>query len=193
MSFGDDELVLSLMRVCGDLAQRCLNAKRDVEGDRRAFRFAGRSLRLNGTELICAIGHNPLEDCAGRLRETASEKGVSYTPAFGQEANRDVLPSWRDLQLAEAEHQRLCDLEIAGLPLQQQMCRYAISLTAIAGAVAQAVESYAVEDESWRAFVDLLLISLRFSTIAGESLTDHPVPRSNGEFEAALSMDGGGF
>ncbi len=121
-------------------------------------------------------------DCATRLQETAQERGVSYTAGFADRADpdkRDVLVSWRDLQLAEAAHERACNPDPQEIAPREQMLRFTTRLARIAGRIS-------IGNETWRPQTDLLLLGVRLINAAGEELPDRPVPRNADQLDAAL-------
>jgi hypothetical protein len=126
-----------------------------------------------------------IADCAERLQETAHEHGVDFVVDFVDRAgpeDQDEVVSWRELQIAEAAHDRACNPGSSAIASPEQMQRYALRLAVVAGSIAD-------EDDAWRPQTDLLLLAVRLVSAAAEELPDMPVPRNSSQLDSALGEE----
>ncbi len=171
-----ETLPQTLMETTGKFADLCQQGQ-DEQACRQTLAKAARSLRLPTIEVFCYIEHDPAADLARRLQETAAAQGISYIPAFWEAAgsNDGSVVTWRQFQMAEAEHARACEQQITA---QQRMLGWTLQMASAGGALVDRIDSFSRTPEAWLPAADLLLLSLRFSTIVGEELPDQRVPRN---------------
>jgi hypothetical protein len=82
--------------------------------------------------------------------------------------------TWRGLQVVQAEHDRYYHGDVVGLAKAEQLRHYALHLSKIVGAFAEARDA---EDLVNRRLPDTLLFSLKLHTVMGNRLPDERVPR----------------
>lgn len=100
-----------LIRAMRDLAARCEQPD-DQEQNTKTLADVPDLLGLQTLVLCGEGGRDVVADCATRLQETAGERGISYVVDFADRAgteNRDAPVTWRELQLAQAAHDRACN------------------------------------------------------------------------------------
>ncbi len=175
------ELLICAMR---DLAARGEQAEDPAENAKTLSRVAD-TLGLHALLLCSERGRDVIADCAVRLQETAQEHGIDFSVDFADRAgpeDHDAVVSWRELQIAEAAHDRACNPDSQAIAPQEQMRRYALRLVAVAGSIAD-------ENEDWRPHTDLMLFALRLVSAAKEELSDRPVPRNASQLDSALGEE----
>jgi len=93
--------------------------------------------------------------------------------------------TWRQLQLAQVEHDRRYHPDVLGLTKLDQLRHYALHLSKLVGAVAEIVAGVG-DRKSFQArrLPDLLLFGLKLSTVTGERLPDEPLPRTHHVLES---------
>lgn len=84
--------------------------------------------------------------------------------------------SWRDLQLAQIEHDRCYHPDVFGLPKTEQLRHYAFHLAKIVGAFADAANTEALLR---RRLPDVLLFAIKLHTVMGKRLSDEQLPSRN--------------
>jgi hypothetical protein len=84
--------------------------------------------------------------------------------------------SWRDLQLAQIEHDRHYHPDIVGLAKADQLRHCALHLAKLVGALADLMVGN-VDEADFRArrLPDFLLFGLKLATIGGQKLPDQPI------------------
>lgn len=179
-------LVSMLVETVGKLADLCEQGQ-DEEAVRQTLARAADSLRLPVIEVICSLEHDPVADAARRLRETAAERGASYAPGFLAAAESDESEvTWRELQIAEAEHALACEPQLTA---EQRMLRWTLRLASAAGALVERIQRFQGAEEAWLPATDLLLLSLKFSTVAGDELPEQRVPRDSAQLDVDLCSE----
>jgi hypothetical protein len=101
--------------------------------------------------------------------------------------------TWRDLQLAQAQHDRYYHPDVSGLTKLDQLRHYALHVAKLVGAVAEVAQSPGSRDDFLaRRLPDLLLFGLKLSTVCGERLPEHrwrvaseQIPPPSGHHQAA--------
>jgi hypothetical protein len=82
--------------------------------------------------------------------------------------------TWRDLQLVQAEHDRLYHPDVNGLAKVEQLRHYAFHLAKLVGAFAEARDEDALIN---RRLPDALLFAIKLRTVMGTHLPDDSLPR----------------
>lgn len=170
-----------LIRATHDLAARCEQPGTQEE-NAGALREVARSIGLQAQLLSAEEHRDVVADCAVRLRETAQERGVSYAVDFADRAGPDVAVSWRELQIAEAAHDRACNPDSQALAPREQTVRHTLRMAAIAGGIADG-------KDVWRPLADMLLLAVRLVSAVGEEMPDRPIPRSASQLDSALGEE----
>jgi hypothetical protein len=179
-------LVSMLVETTGKLADLCEHAP-DEEAVRQTLARAADSMRLPIIEVICSLEHDPVAEAARRLQETATERGTSYVPAILATAESDESEvTWRELQIAEAEHALACEPQLTA---EQRMLRWTLRMASAAGALVERIQGFQGSEEAWKPATDLLLLSLKFSTVAGDELPDQRVPRDSAQLDVDLCSE----
>lgn len=85
--------------------------------------------------------------------------------------------SWRDLQLAQIEHDRCYHPDVFGLAKTEQLRHYAFHLAKIVGAFADVAGTEALPK---RRLPDVLLFAIKLHTVMGKRLSDEELPSRSG-------------
>lgn len=181
------EFLATLMGATRDLAAR-YEQPGEQEEYTKTLADVAESLGLHALLLCSEEGRDVVADCATRLQETAREHGVSYAVDFADRArpdDRDALVTWRELQIAEAAHDRACDPDSQDVAPREQLLRCTLRLASVAGRIADDSCLFTT-DELWRPPIDLLLLTLRLFSAAGKELPDRPIPRNDSQLDSAL-------
>jgi hypothetical protein len=103
------------------------------------------------------------------LCHTASYDGASAALA---------TTTWRELQLVQAQHDRVYHPDVVGLPKAEQLRHFALHLAKLAGNTAALVRG-TVDEQDWltRRVPDMLLFGIKLATVSGQKLGDEALPR----------------
>jgi hypothetical protein len=134
---------------------------------------SGAVLRALACEIATFEGHDLRLLYAERLR-TIERRNPTWEPtALDGGALAECAVTWRDLQLAQAEHDRRYHSDVVGLAKFEQLRHYALHAAKLAGAAAAVAQGLAsTEDFVSRRLPDLLLFGLKLPTVMGERLPD---------------------
>lgn len=118
-------------------------------------------------------GRDPFLLYARRLGEIERRNVLHHSGSFdGQTAAQDAR-TWRDLQLAQADHDRYYHADVAGLSKAGQLRHYALHLAKLAGAAADvATTGSRYDDFVSRRVPDALLFGIKLATVSGQALGD---------------------
>jgi hypothetical protein len=92
--------------------------------------------------------------------------------------------TWRALQLVQVEHDRYYHADVVGLAKSEQLRHYALHLSKIVGAFAEARDAKELFN---RRLPDTLLFSLKLHTVMGKRLPDEAVIRGARDRSAVAS------
>ncbi|HEX8105453.1 MAG TPA: hypothetical protein VF533_22755 [Solirubrobacteraceae bacterium] len=164
---------LELASIAGLVANVCDHAEHNEVADPADVRDAGQRLRAVALRLA---GDKAVALYRDRLSAIELRNVVHHADAFD---GADLVPdaaSWRQLQLIQIEHDRYYHLDVAGLTKAEQLRHYALHLTKLAAAAADAARGHlSVEDFTARRVPDMLLFGLKLATVTGEKLRNDPV------------------
>lgn len=171
----DEQLVLDLRemsRISSVVALFCDRTEHNEPSDRASVILAAKRLR----ELAIYIAERsevdllPLySDRMERVEELSACEPLS--PAPSQMVR--TAESWRDLQVAQLQHDRHFHADVFGMPKHQQLIHIALHLSKLAGSLAGLFDSSAdvFDDFMRRRLPDMLLFSIKLSTLMGEQLS----------------------
>jgi hypothetical protein len=87
-------------------------------------------------------------------------------------------PTWRQVQLAQVEHDRFYHADVLGLCKLDQLRHYALHVAKLAGAVASTLRGDTpLDDLLSRRVPDMIIFGVKLATVIGERLPDEPVHR----------------
>jgi hypothetical protein len=173
-----NDSVLRLAIAAGEVANYCDHVEHNEVADIEVVRAAGAELRLLCLELSDAARRDPFELYAMRLDEIESRNVLCHEASLcGSEAVRSAA-TWRELQIAQAAHDKAYHSDVVGLAKADQLRHYALHLAKLAGVTAGVVTGE-VEHDDWlrRRVPDLLLFGLKLSTVTGQKLPEQDLPR----------------
>lgn len=125
-------------------------------------------------EFADATGVRLVELYAERLGVIEARNVVARPGGFDGHAAALAAETWRELQLVQVEHDRYYHADVVGLAKAEQLRHYALHLTKIVGAFAEARDA---EELLNRRLPDTLLFAIKLNTVAGKRLADEPLPR----------------
>jgi len=110
---------------------------------------------------------------AARLR-TIEARNPHWTPhTLDGGALVETSATWRDLQLAQGQHDRCYHPDVSGLTKMNQLRHYALHVAKLVGAFAEVAQGVGDQrDFQARRLPDLLLFGLKLSTVCGERLPE---------------------
>jgi hypothetical protein len=168
---------LELAQAAAAVANYCDHAEHNEGVDRAWVTGAARALR----DIACAIAAHEEQDLrdryAARLRQI-EQRNPLWSPAdLDGGALVEQAATWRDLQLAQAEHDRRYHPDVVGMAKLDQLRHYALHVAKLVGAVAQVAQGGTDRaDFCARRLPDLLLFGLKLSTVTGASLAEDALP-----------------
>lgn len=135
---------------------------------------AGEELRRLALEFAEAAGADLVDLYAERLGMIEARNVLTKPDAFDGHAAVIAATTWRDLQVAQSDHDRHYHPDVVGLNKAGQLNHYALHLSKIVGA-------FAVPDDPdelvTRRLPDLLLFAIKLHTVMGQRLSDDALPR----------------
>ena len=159
------------------VANFCDHVEHNELADLAEVRMAGYRLRAAALRLAEQAGADPIALYTARLRQIELRNvlhadGISYDGARAVSAS----PSWRRLQLAQIEHDRVYHPDVLGLSKLEQLRHYALHVAKLAGALASTIVGEVSESDLLdRRVPDMLIFGIKLSTVVGERLPDEPV------------------
>jgi hypothetical protein len=176
------DFALRLAPPTAAVANYCDHVEHNEMADRAWVLDAGVQLRELACELSTNSGLSLFDLYAERLGEIEA-RNVLAQPG-GYDGHRAALGAhtWRDLQLAQADHDRHYHPDVVGMAKDQQLRHYALHLAKAVGAFAEPRD----EDELLhRRLPDVLLFAIKLSTVMGERLAEESLPAAAKPLELA--------
>jgi hypothetical protein len=169
-------VALWLAQLAADVANYCDHAEHNEPVERAWVTNAASELRMTALKLAELDQINLIEAYAARLR-TIEQRNVLHSPSSFDGAHAvKMARTWRELQVAQIEHDKAYHPDVIGLHKQEQLRHYALHLSKIAGAFARRAISDRVHVEIVdRRLPDLLIFALKLSTVMGERLSEDDV------------------
>lgn len=168
-----------VVRAAANTARFCDRSEHAEHADRTVVSAAAASCRSTALVLGEALAIDVFDAYANRLSSIERCHALSTGDGFdGGDAVR-AARTWRDIQVAQAEHDRRFHPDVFGLSRLDQVRHFALHLTKLAGALCDAGEAPGPTD----AFLtlrlpDLLLFGVKMSTVMNEVLPSEPLSRS---------------
>jgi hypothetical protein len=182
MSLSEGQLTdaaLSLAAIAATIANVCDHAEHNEATDMDGVRHAARELRALAVALADDAGCDPVGLYAERLQAIEERNVLRHELTFDGKAAVVRAQTWRDLQLAQIEHDRAYHPDVFGLKKADQLCHYALHLAKLAGAASNAAKGLIdQEDFLSRRVADALLFGIKLSTVSADRLSDDRVPQS---------------
>lgn len=134
---------------------------------------SGRRLR----EIACEVAREEDLDLralyAARLRAIEARNPLSTEASLDGGKAVELASSWRDLQLAQAAHDRYYHSDVSGLTKADQLRHYAFHVAKLSGAYAEMADGTTdIQDFRSRRLPDTLLFGLKLATVTGKRLPD---------------------
>jgi hypothetical protein len=172
---------LSLAGIAATVANVCDHAEHNEAVNMDEVRGAAGELRALAVALAHKAGCDPVGLYADRLHVIEERNVLCDEDTFDGRAAVLRARTWREVQLAQIEHDRVYHPDVFGLKKSDQLRHYALHLAKLAGA-ASAVARGLVghEDFVYRRVADALLFGVKLSTVSADRLSDEPVPRALG-------------
>lgn len=175
---------LELAQAAAAVANYCDHTEHNEAVERSWVTGAATVLRETSFAIAVHEGEDLRSCYAARLRQIEERnplwnpRGVDGAALVGQAS------TWRDLQLAQAEHDRRYHPDVMGLSKMDQLRHYALHVAKLAGAVAEIATGHGERsDLCIRRLPDLLLFGLKLSTVMGEQLGDEALPTAGQPLE----------
>jgi hypothetical protein len=164
---------LELAQAAAAVASYCDHVEHNEAAERTWVTGAAVTLRHAACAIAAEEGENLRGRYAARLRQIEEGNPLWSPGAVDGAALVARGLTWRDLQLAQVEHDRRYHPDVMGLSKVDQLRHYALHVAKLAGAVAEvAGGSGDLADLCARRLPDLLLFGLKLSTVMGERLPE---------------------
>jgi hypothetical protein len=168
---------LRLAQASAAVANYCDHAEHNEPAERSWVTAAAATLR----ELALACAEHEGLDLAAlyvaRLRQIEERNPLWSPDGLDGAALASQASTWRQLQLAQVEHDRRFHPDIIGLSKADQLRHNALHLAKLTGAMATLASGEGNRsDFCTRRLPDLLLFGLKLSTVTGESLPEQALP-----------------
>jgi hypothetical protein len=176
---------LELARASAAVANYCDHVEHNEAADRAWVTDAARTARAVAINMAAHEREDLVELYAARLRQIERRNPLwSRGDLDGGELILHTS-TWRDLQLAQVEHDRRYHPDVIGLAKIDQLRHYALHFAKLVGATAEiAAGAGDRADFCARRLPDLLLFGIKLSTVSGERLDEAPLPASRRLLEA---------
>jgi hypothetical protein len=164
---------LTVARCAGDVSNFCDHAVHNEFTDRKWVLDSARALRTLACEIAAELDEDLLALYAARLSavERRNPLWADDAPDGAELASR--AGTWRELQLAQAAHDRHYHPDVIGNSKLEQLNHYALHLGKLVGACAELARAEdALEDFQARRLPDLLLFGIKLSTALGQALPE---------------------
>lgn len=165
------DFALRLAPLAASVANFCDHVEHNEVADRAWVTEPAAALRAAAAELARAHELNLIELYAERLGQV-EDRNVLARPA-GYDGHRAALEAvtWRDLQLVQVDHDRYYHSDVAGMSKAEQLRHFALHLAKLVGAFAEPRDA---AELLHRRLPDVLLFSIKLSTVMGCRLPDEP-------------------
>jgi hypothetical protein len=169
------EYALRIAPLTASVANFCDHAEHNEVADRDWVLAPAAELRTLAREIADAAGLSIIDLYAERLGAIEARNVLGHPDAFDGHGAALEAESWRELQLVQARHDEHYHRDVCGLAKAEQLRHYALHLSKIVGAFADARDERDLLDKR---LPDLLLFAIKLSTVMGVRLPDEPLPRS---------------
>lgn len=174
------EWTLQVARASASIANYCDHVEHNEPTDRAWISEGAATLRRVAVEIAATEGKDLKELYAGRIQQIEQRNPLWSDGDLDGSALVGEANSWRDLQLAQVEHDRRYHPDIVGLSKADQLRHCALHLAKLTGALAEVASGEADHaDFVAKRLPDLLLFGLKIATLAGEGLAEDAVPMSH--------------
>lgn len=134
---------------------------------------AGQELAHIAFEFAHAAGLDLIHLYAERLGAIEARNVVARPGGYDGHGGALAAETWRELQLVQIEHDRYYHADVIGLNKVEQLRHYALHLTKIVGAFAEAGDAAELIN---RRLPDTLLFAIKLQTVMGRRVPDEPLP-----------------
>lgn len=168
--------LLDLAAASAAVANYCDHVEHNERVEIEWVRDAARTLRETALWLCELAEVDPVELYAERLA-VIEERNVHHSEHShdGPAAARGVR-EWRALQLVQDGHDHAYHYDVVGLTKSEQLRHYALHVSKLAGACADAAQGRLdQEDFLSRRVADMLLFGMKLSTVTSEKLPHEPI------------------
>jgi hypothetical protein len=162
---------LRLALLTGAIANYCDHVEHNETANHGAIGAGARELRLIAQEIAETFNADLRELFAERLAIIEARNVLAHDGSYdGAHAVR-CAESWRELQLIQADHDRVYHPDVVGMSKWEQLHHHTLHLIKLAAATA-AVARREAPTEDWlsRRVPDMLLFGIKLSTVGGERL-----------------------
>jgi hypothetical protein len=168
---------LRLTLPAGEIANYCDHVEHNESADHSVIRSAGAELRDIALEIAEHVGSDPRTLYAERLAAIEQRNVLAQNGSYNGAKVARTARTWRELQLVQAEHDRVYHPDVVGMSKWDQLHHHTLHLVKLASATAAAATgSVPVEDWLARRVPDMLLFGVKLSTVSGEKLSDDQLP-----------------
>jgi hypothetical protein len=168
---------LELAQAAAAVSNYCDHSEHNEALERSWVTDAARTLRVTSCAIALYQGEDLRSCYAARLDHIEKRNPLWSSQDLDGAALVKAASTWRDLQLAQAEHDRRYHPDVMGLSKMDQLRHYALHVAKLAGAVAEVATGRGQRpDFCARRLPDLLLFGLKLSTVMGEQLDENALP-----------------
>lgn len=165
------DFALRIAPLAAAVANFCDHIEHNEFADRAWVLDAALGLREGASELASSHRVSLSEVYAQRLGEIEARNVIARPDGFdGPQAAR-AARTWRDLQMVQAAHDREYHPDVLGLAKTEHLRHIALHLSKVVGAFAEPRGDRELLDQR---LPDVLLFSIKLSTVMGSRLPDEP-------------------
>lgn len=166
------------------VANYCDHVEHNESADTEWVTDAAEELRRLALAFTDAAGKDLVQLYAERLKVIEARSVQRRAGGFDGYAAALAAETWRELQVVQLDHDRFFHADVIGLSKADQLRHYALHLTKIVGAFAEARDA---DDLITRRLPDALLFAIKLQTVMGKRLPEEPVRRAAGVVTDAVA------
>jgi hypothetical protein len=169
---------LKLAPAAAAVANYCDHVEHNEDAEPEHVAAAADAARELAVEFAATANADIVALYAERLAAIEERNVLKRADSYDGHAAALAAMSWRDLQIVQSDHDRIYHPDVVGLAKNEQLRHYALHLTKIVGAFADAAEAAEI---LFRRLPDTMLFAIKLQTVIGRRLSDDRLPRRTTE------------
>ena len=167
------DVALDIAVASARVANYCDHAEHNEIVDRDWVLGPARDLLRGAVDLGEHLSVDPWQAYARRLAQIELANPLRNETSFDGGSALEQAKTWREVQSAQANHDRHYHPDVAGLSRAEQLRHYAFHIAKIAGALAMSAKGELEQDEiRERRLPDMILFGVKLHTTMGIRLPD---------------------
>ena len=168
------------------VANYCDHVEHNEDVERGWIWDAGRTLRRIACEIAAYEDLDLLGLYAERLRMIERRNPLYEEDGLDGGLRASEAATWRELQLAQVDHDRHYHPDVMGLNKFDQLSHYALHLAKLAGTLAEVARGEGDAAFLERRLPDFLLFGVKLATVSGKTLPDKALASPSADSQRQL-------